>query len=280
MLAVHNYALPPKRKDKLVRVRSRQNKAAVPEQQLVALNEAQADDVLLHSERLKALDQAKLACASLGDATGASLVIAVDNVIKWELKRFRERTRVNPEVANAMRKTLAAEEADYARKRQAFQEHMRAVRDKKRAQEELKIVQQNLKKAKKDAREALELRQAKEFTKSFSLDALGLGKKNAGGLQYQKARGEVLERLRRASPLSATQTADWNHFKTEWDKTMAELHGKEWAKVFAEEMQQVVDDLDRGDRNALSQFVYRETLRVLQPLPVLQIRGTSVQTQP
>ena len=283
------YALPPKRKNKLVRGRSMQNKAADAEQQLVAVNhgdgeqvlsEAQADDVLLHSERLKALDQARTACRSLGDAVGASLGQTVESVIKSETKRFLKRTRGDPNVANEMRKALAAEEANYKRKRQEFKEHMQAVQDKKLAQKELKAVQEQVKKAKKDNRFALEVMQSAEFAKTYTLVELGQGKKKAGGEQYRKSRGDVLERLRRAADLSPTQTSDWTFFKTHWDRVMAETHEEDWAKLFAETIQQVHNELDKGNRRALSTFMYNETQRVLKNVPVLQIRGTSVRTQP
>ena len=89
--------------------------------------------MLWHSERLQALDRAKLLVRSLGDAVGASLANTMDTVIHSEVKKFRRRIREDTVVADQMRKTLAAEEAMFARKRHEFQQHMQAVQDRKRA---------------------------------------------------------------------------------------------------------------------------------------------------
>ena len=85
---------------------------------------------------------------------------------------------------------------------------------------------------------------------------------NMGGLQHQKARLEVLERLRRAAVLSPDQMSQWEDFKNSWDREMVEAHGENWAEVFAELVQQVLTDLGEGRSNALSVFMHNETSRV------------------
>ena len=197
-----------------------------------------------------------------------------------EIKRFRERARGDALVANEMRANLAAEEAVFAQKRKEFRLHMQQAHAKKRAEKDLRQIAAQLKTARKENREALEVVASREEAKKYSLESLGHGKKKAGGAQCAKVRGEVLQRVRLVGQLSLAQKTEWDYFKTEWDKVMAETHGEKWAELFSEYIQNVHNELDNGNRGALSEFLHRETQRVLTKVPVLQIRGTSVQTQP
>ena len=54
---------------------------------------------------------------------------------------------------------------------------------------------------------------------------------------------------------------------------MAVTHGGGWGQLFAQIVQKVVDDLQRGRRDALSVFMYNETRRVLQDVPALVLPG-------
>ena len=54
---------------------------------------------------------------------------------------------------------------------------------------------------------------------------------------------------------------------------MAEAHGEEWAELFAQLVQQVLNDLGEGRRNALSVFMHNETKRVLANTPALLVPG-------
>ena len=101
----------------------------------------------------------------------------------------------------------------------------------------------------------------------YSLDMLGKGKKRGGAPQHQKARLEVLQRLRKAAELSPEQTSQWEYFKTTWDREMAEAHQEDWAILFEEMVQQVLNDLGEGRGNALSVFMHNETKRVLAETP-------------
>ena len=91
----------------------------------------------------------------------------------------------------------------------------------------------------------------------------GKGKSKACYQQHQKARLEVLQRVRRAAELSPEQTSQWEFSKITWDREMAAAHGENWAELFAQLVQQVVNDLTEGRRNALSVFMHNETRRVL-----------------
>ena len=110
-----------------------------------------------------------------------------------------------------------------------------------------------------------------EEVKVYSFEMLGKGKKRGGAQQNQKARLEVLNKVRRAAELSPEQTGQRGCFKTVWDRGMAEIHGEEWAQLFAEMAQQVLDDLGEGHRDALSKFMHNETKRVLADTPALLV---------
>ena len=102
---------------------------------------------------------------------------------------------------------------------------------------------------------------------------LGQGKTNGGTAQFQKARQEVLNRVRALAELSSEQQNDWRLFATTWDAQMAEAHGADWAGLFAEIVQRLLNDLEGGNRNALSEFMRCESERVLGHVPTLRIAG-------
>ena len=233
----------------------------------------QADSLLTHSSRLQSLQQAKGILSSLGGAMGASLTSTVAHVINTESKRFHKRIRGDASVAAVLRTTMEAEEALVKKHRAEHEEDMKRRRDKKRTDNDLTATQAALKKARRDIREAAAVITAKETVKSFSLASFGEGRKNGGGAQFQKARFEALERVRAAAQLSPEQLNDWEYFKTNWDKAMAESHCVNWTKLFAEIVQNVLEELEGGELNAFSDFVHKETKRVLGDIPGLVIPG-------
>ena len=102
---------------------------------------------------------------------------------------------------------------------------------------------------------------------------LGLARSMDGGVQYHKTRMEVVARLRRVAALSPQQTADWEYFKTTWDKPMATATDEDWAQMFAQIAQDIMNELTAGTTNALSAFMHRETQRVLGNIPALVVPG-------
>ena len=93
--------------------------------------------------------------------------------------------------------------------------------------------------------------------------SLGHGKPNGGTKENQKRRFDVLDRVRSVSDLTASQANGWQSFKELWDAKRAEVSGTEWGEVFAEEMQNVQDDLLKGHSDALSKFMEDERQRIL-----------------
>jgi hypothetical protein len=102
----------------------------------------------------------------------------------------------------------------------------------------------------------------------------GEGEKNGGSAQFQKTRFEVLDRVRAIAALSAEQLNDWENFKVRLDKKMASTHGEAWADLFAGWINNVLEELAAGNANAFSDFMFRESKRVLAGLPVLVLPGT------
>ena len=237
------------------------------------LSAEQAESLLRHSGRLQSLQKAKDIFHNMGGSLGASLRNTVSIVMGAETKKFRERMRGDAAVAAELRSSLDAEEEMEQRQRAEFQAQMQRVREKKQMDRELREVQDRLRKSRQSMREAQAVVAAKEHIKSYSLAALGEGKKNGGGPQFQKARHAVLERVRAIAPLSPAQRNDWDYFKAAWDQGMAEAHGENWAGLFAEMIQNLLDELRGGKDTALSDFMHSETLRVLGHVPSLVLPG-------
>ena len=186
----------------------------------------------------------------------------VNRVMHTETKRFTARARGDEKVFQEMRAGLEAEEAKYSRDRLEFQEHMQQKREKARVENELKEAKAKLQRARTEQRAAEAVVTAMEEVKVYSLEMLGKGKKKGGVQQHQKARLEVLQRLRRAAELSPEQTGQWDYFKNAWDREMADIHGEDWAELFAEQVQKVLNDLSEARSNALSVFMHLSLIHI------------------
>ena len=57
--------------------------------------------------------------------------------------------------------------------------------------------------------------------------------------------------------------------------TIAAAMGQDWAEVFAENLQKIINDLSAGKTNALSELMHRETQRVLTTTPALMVPGAA-----
>ena len=84
-----------------------------------------------------------------------------------------------------------------------------------------------------------------------------------------------MNRVRDIAALSRDQKADWKFFSTAWDENMVEAHGENWAQLFAEILQNVLNDLASGNTAAPSEFMRSETQRILGELPTLRVPGVS-----
>ena len=202
---------------------------------------------------------------------GASLANTVDSVIHQETRRFNARNKTDPVVIQEMKAILDAEEETYRRDRVEFQEQMRQTREKDRVRKELACASAQLKETRAKIREAEAAVAAKEQFKKYIEEMLGHGKRKGGGAHCHRARMEVMNRLRKVADLSPEQTADWEYFKTAYDQAMVDAVGKDWGRMFSQIVQQIIEDVVAGKTNALSEFMYNETLRVLPKVVALTL---------
>ena len=81
-----------------------------------------------------------------------------------------------------------------------------------------------------------------------------------------------MDRARSVAYLTPPQATCWQSFKELWDAKRAEVSRTEWGEVFAEEMQNIQDDLLKGHSDALYKFykfMEDERQRILSHEPVL-----------
>ena len=228
-----------------------------------------------HSHRLQSLQEALTIFTGIGGALGASLSTNVKQVIHNEEKRFRARIGGNAAVDKAMRAIADEEEHRAQLRRLEFQESCQLKREQSAAREELSKAKAKLTAMRKANREAEDVAAVVTAVKSFSLPMLGEGQKNSGGAAFKKARRDLMNRIRGIAMLSDSQKNDWQHFQSTWDQKMAEAHGAGWAEKFAQIMQHVLNGVEGGEPNALSDFMHKETLRVLGDVPVVSVRGVA-----
>ena len=106
-------------------------------------------------------------------------------------------------------------------------------------------------------------------TKSFTIQSLGYGKQNGGTKENRANRFHVMDRVRSVAYLTPPQATCWQSFKELWDAKRAEVSGQEWGQVFAQEIQNIQNDLLNGHTEALSKFMENEKKRILSNEPVL-----------
>ena len=232
-----------------------------------SVNATQVAAVIEHSTRVRSLRHAQDIVKEVGGALGATLSDTLNRVIHSEQKRFNAMMRSDAEVCQEVFAGLEAEEALMRRARVEFQEHMTQKREKDRVKRQLKEAQNALVQVRKEQRNAEAVVAASEAVKVYSMEDLGHGHKKGGTKQHQTARMDVLDRLRRAAELSAQQTGAWDFFKTSWDREMSNIHLEHWGELFAEMVQNVLNDLFDGRSNALSVFMDNETRRILPGFP-------------
>ena len=116
------------------------------------------------------------------------------------------------------------------------------------------------------------IRETKHAIKTFTPDALGQGRQNAGGAKGKGRRFEVLDRLARLKAgLSPGQKNDWQWFKESWGQAMVREHQDNWGSLFAGWVQTVLND---NRSNAFSLLVYNGTCRVFKDTAALHVPGS------
>ena len=198
---------------------------------------------------------------------------SIDHMVRAEVKSFRAHNDCAPVVRADMQRLLEEEESAFRAARADSRLQLEQRKAKRKAAAELQAVVMALKKARRDARAAESVVVANETVKLYTLDMLGHGRKSGGPESCRKARLEVMQRVRNAAELSDEQSIDWEFFARSWDGQLANALCKEWGRQFAETMQGLLERLLNGERAALSDFMQKETQRVLGELPVLTVPG-------
>ena len=218
------------------------------------------------------IDSYKQAIVELKELGAMSAVQGLENELRKEMKRQRDMTKEHPAVADGVLRRQ-----DQERVQELQQQRAAAELNAKRAsaaslQKQIADAKELLKKRKAQVLEAENLLQMKHSFKTFSPEMLGHGHAKGAGAAGRKRRHEVLDRMAHTGAgLSAGQKNDWVWFKDSWDEAMLSEHKAEWGSVFAEYIQSVLVELDKGTTNAFSLFVHGETKRVLGMAPALQV---------
>ena len=106
-----------------------------------------------------------------------------------------------------------------------------------------------------------------------SLSQLGDFCPFGGTKAHQKARFDILDRIRSVSKLTPPQANIWQLFKEEWDERRRKGVGIRWGSVFAEEMKQILSDLQNGSVDAFSVWMENERKRILPDAECLMLPG-------
>jgi hypothetical protein len=165
-----------------------------------------------------------------------------------------------------------AEEQEILMNTRIADQHRGRKRDAAKALADRDAAVAELRETKRKIQEMESIGACRHAIKTFTLEALGEGSANAGGVKARKNRFEVLDRLARIrAGLSSGQKNDWLWFKESWDKEMVNQHGADWASVFAKWMQNVLED---DCSNAFSKFVFSETCRAFHGTAALHVPGS------
>ena len=220
---------------------------------------------------LRQLREADALFKDVGGVLGASLRNTLSNVIHAEEKRFASHMHGHPKVIRDLQEGLRAEEMRMREARVEYAERMRLKKETDLARKALQDADRELKKRKQDLKYQDKVMAALATSRAYTLNMLGATNKSGGNKEHAKNRFKVLDQVREVGELSAEQTFHWSFFKAAWDAAMAAFHKDKWAGFFAEMVQNVLQDLLKGQTNALSVFVETEKARVLNDVPALVI---------
>ena len=191
--------------------------------------------------------------------------------LRKERRKLRALTQEHEATFNTFSRIRRAEDLRRLEHDRVTAERKERWRDAQRVIAEEKQAAKNLQVKRRKLQELESVAACKYAVKHFTLEELGKGGKNAGGVKGRKYRWEVLDRLARLKArLSAGQRNDWQWFKEAWDKAMVTQHGADWPELFATWMQKVLTD---QRSNAFSIFVYNETCRTFEGAAALQVPG-------
>ena len=233
-----------------------------------SISAEQSDVVIKHGARRDALRKALEIASRLNSP---SLEISISRILHDEERKMHGRLQTDPAVAQAIERNRMAEELAIVQEQKVIKNQLAAKNAAKESLKETKEHQLQLQRVKAQLREAKDLVAAKEALKSYTPDMLGEGRPRGGGAAFRTRRQEVLDRLLTHGNLTPQQRNDWNWFKEEWDKVMADTHGISWGSEFAKICQGLLEQVRAGQTSAVSEFMYSETRRCLSDVALLRL---------
>lgn len=219
----------------------------------------------------RTVDSLKAALHIVDELNHPSLSVTLMRAIHDEVRRARAVQKGSPAVARALLSKNAEEQRLALVSRQQAQEDWHRNAQNKKMKRDLHELENKAKKARLALRELQGLQECNDALKTWSPEMLGFGHLRGGGANFVKRRMEVMDRIAaQADSMSAQQKNDWEWFKEQWDSKNIEQHGKDWGKVFAETMNGLMHELKAGRTSAVADFMYKESKRLLNDIPVLR----------
>ena len=233
-----------------------------------ALSAEEAQILQDHAAKVDGLKQAIELMERINDRP---MAMTLRRALHHEERQASLRAREKPEVMSAMSRHREEQRKEIERERREFHEDLRRKREVAQTKRAAAATKAELAKAQKLLKEAQSMLETKQALKTFSTQSLGAGHPNGGTATHRKRRLEVMDRIAAHAELTGQQRNDWEWFREEYDVAQAASNGSEWGEMFAEMMQSVLDDLLAGRASAVSEFMYKETKRVLNDVKVLRV---------
>ena len=139
---------------------------------------------------------------------------------------------------------------------------MNQKKKKAEAMRAVKETQNQLKEIMRKKKQQERVLAAATVARAYTPASLG-DKPNGGTKDDRRCRYEVLDRMKAVAYLTPPQSDTWGAFKEMWDEKRRRALDTQWGRVFAEEMKQILTDLQNASVNALSQWMENERQRVL-----------------
>ena len=199
--------------------------------------------------------------------TGSLALAHVAEAEKHKLeKRVRVLAREDEGVVLALEAAREEEERQDHKRRRKVQEMNRTTKALLSMKKEVAAANTLLKKRQQQIEDAESVLHLRHEVRQYDLKEFGEGSRNCGLEKFKKKRFEVLERLRRVGRgLSKGQVSEFQWFKENWDEKMVSEHAAEWPRLFAEQMQAILNEQEKNPAIAVfSHFVHKETQRCFE----------------
>ena len=171
------------------------------------------------------------------------------------VKRMRELAREDEGLLQALNAQRAHEEAEQAKRRRQVEQANKMTAQLRSIRKQIKVAEAK-KKAVMDKAQGVEAAvAAKHLVHQFTVEHL----------KRKKCRKDALGHLKRLKgSLSPQQVLEWDWFVDTWDEAMRNRHGNNYPGLFAGWLQNVCNEMAKGDGAAFSRFVHNESRRLLE----------------